>query len=67
MGNLGGHLSHYSHRQIPEPFGGYAALSQLIELPLPFTVKLFDASVDDIQFTFPEGHPAARPSQGREE
>lgn len=60
VGNLGGHLNYYSHRQIPEPFGGYAALSQLIELPLPFTVKLFDASVDDIQFTFPEGHPAAR-------
>ncbi|VFA81378.1 acetoacetate decarboxylase [Gordonia paraffinivorans] len=60
VGNLGGHLNYYSHRQIPEPFGGHAALSQLIELPLPFTVKLFDASVDDITFSFPDGHPAAR-------
>lgn len=60
VGNLGGHLNYYSHRQIPEPSGGYAALSQLIELPLPFTVKLFDASVDDITFTMPDGHPAAK-------
>lgn len=60
VGDLGGHLNYYSHRQIPEPFGGYAAISQLIELPLPFTVKLFDASVDDLKFSFPEGHPAQR-------
>lgn len=60
VGNLRGHLNYYSHRQIPEPFGGYAALSQLIELPLPFTAKLFDASVNDITFSFPDGHPAAR-------
>lgn len=59
-GELGGHLNYYSHRQIPEPFGGYATISQLIELPLPFTVRLFDASVDDISFSLPEGHPAAR-------
>lgn len=60
VGDLGGHLNYYSHRQLPEPFGGYAALSQLIELPLPFTVKLFDASVEEVRFSFPEGHPAAR-------
>ena len=59
-GDLGGHLNYYTHRQIPQPFGGYAALSELIELPLPFTVKLYEASVDDLKFSFPEGHPAQR-------
>lgn len=60
QGSLGGHLNYYAHRQIPRAEGGRAALSELIELPLPFTVDLYDASVDDIQFTFPEGHPAQR-------
>ncbi len=59
-GTLGGHLNYYAHRQIPRPEGGTAALSELIELPLPFVVDLYEATVDDISFSFPEGHPAAR-------
>jgi acetoacetate decarboxylase len=59
-GHLGGHLNYYAHRQIPQPFGGFASLSELIELPLPFTVELFEASVDSLEFSFPEGHPAGR-------
>ena len=31
-----------------------------MELPLPFVLDLYEASVDDITFDFPEGHPAAR-------
>ena len=58
-GTLGGHLNYYAHRQIPRPEGGIAALSELIELPLPFVVDLYEATVDDISFSFPEGHPAA--------
>ena len=59
-GHLGGHLNYYAHRQIPQPFGGYASLSELIELPLPFTVDLFEASVNSLEFSFPEVHPAGR-------
>jgi acetoacetate decarboxylase len=58
-GTLGGHLNYYAHREFPRPEGGYAAISELIELPLPFTVELFEATVDDIRFNFPEGDPAA--------
>jgi acetoacetate decarboxylase len=59
-GTLGGHLNYYAHRQFPRPEGGTAVLSELLELPLPFVVDLYEATVDDISFTFPEGHPAAR-------
>jgi acetoacetate decarboxylase len=60
LGTLGGHLNYYAHRQIPRPEGGRAALSELIELPLPFVADLYEATVDDVAFDFPEGHPAAR-------
>lgn len=59
-GTLGGHLNYYAHRQIPRPEGGRAAISELIELPLPFVLDLYEASVEDIAFDFPEGHPAGR-------
>ncbi|HEY0688681.1 MAG TPA: acetoacetate decarboxylase family protein [Kribbella sp.] len=59
-GTLGGHLNYYTHRQIPRPEGGQAAISELIELPLPFVLDIYEATVDDIAFEFPEGHPAAR-------
>ena len=59
-GTLGGHLNYYAHRQIPRPEGGRAAISELIELPLPFVLDLYQASVEDIAFDFPEGHPAGR-------
>lgn len=59
-GTLGGHLNYYTHRQIPRAEGGRAAISELVELPLPFVVDLYEASVDDIVFDFPEGHPAQR-------
>jgi acetoacetate decarboxylase len=58
-GTLGGHLNYYAHRQIPRVEGGRSALSELVELPLPFVVDLYEASVTDITFDFPEGHPAA--------
>jgi hypothetical protein len=57
---LGGHLNYYAHRQFPLPYGGAAALSELIEFPLPFIADLYDASVEKIEFTFPEGEPAAQ-------
>ena len=60
MGVLGGHLNYYAHRQLPRPEGGAAAISELIELPLPFTVDLYEATVDRISFDFPEGYPAGR-------
>ena len=59
VGTLGGHLNYYTHRQFPRPEGGRAAVSELLELPLPFVADLFEATVDDIAFSFPEGHPAA--------
>lgn len=59
-GTLGGHLNYYAHRQFPRPEGGTAALSELLELPLPFVVDLYEATVNDISFGFPEGHPAAQ-------
>ena len=59
QGTLGGHLNYYAHRQIPRPEGGTAALSEIIELPLPFVLDMYEASVDDIVFDFPEGHAAA--------
>lgn len=58
-GTLGGHLNYYAHRQIPAVEGGSAVISELVELPLPFVVDLYEATVDDITFDFPEGHPAA--------
>lgn len=58
-GTLGGHLNYYAHRQIPAVEGGSAVISELVELPLPFIVDLYEASVDEITFGFPEGHPAA--------
>ena len=67
QGTLGGHLNYYAHRQIPRPEGGTAALrpiqirekDEIIELPLPFVLDMYEASVDDIVFDFPEGHAAA--------
>lgn len=58
-GTLGGHLNYYAHREFPRPEGGSAAISELIELPLPFVADLYEAKVDDISFDFPDGHPAA--------
>jgi hypothetical protein len=60
IGTLGGHLNYYSHREFPAPEGGSAALSELLELPLPFVVDLYEASVDSITFDFPEGDPAVQ-------
>src|SRR4051794_18351849 len=56
-GTLGGHLNYYAHRQFPRPEGGRASISELIELPLPFVLDAYEATVDDISFDFPEGHP----------
>jgi hypothetical protein len=60
VGTLGGHLNYYAHREFPRPEGGSAAISELIELPLPFTVELYEATVEDIRFDFPDGYPAAQ-------
>jgi acetoacetate decarboxylase len=56
---LGGHLNYYAHRQLPRPEGGRAEVSELLEFPLPFVADLYDASVQDIKFNFPEGEPAS--------
>lgn len=57
---LGGHLNYYAHRQFPAPAGGTAALSELLEFPLPFVAELYDARVEAVEFSFPAGDPAAR-------
>ena len=59
QGTLGGHLNYYSHREFPAPEGGYPVLSELLELPLPFVVDLYEATVTGITFNFPEGDPAS--------
>lgn len=58
-GTLGGHLNYYANRQIPAVEGGSAVIDELVELPLPFVVDLYEATVDDVTFDFPDGHPAA--------
>ena len=45
--------------QCDEPAKVAARWSEIIELPLPFVLDMYEASVDDIVFDFPEGHPAA--------
>lgn len=60
LATLGGHLNYYAHRQFPAPTGGVAAVSELIELPIPFVAQVYDASVDAVEFTLPEDHPANR-------
>lgn len=59
QGTLGGHLNYYARRQLPSPEGGVVALDELIELPLPFVAELHEASIDGVEFSFPDGHPAA--------
>ena len=51
---LTGHLHYYSHRQIPDPTGSQAQISELIEFPIPFVSELYEAEVDSIEFDFPE-------------
>ncbi len=51
---LTGHLHYYAHRQIPEPSGGRAQISELLEFPIPFVSELYEAEVDRIDFDFPE-------------
>ncbi len=48
--------SSLAHRQFPRPEGGAAAVSELLELPLTFTVDLYEATVEDISFTFPKDY-----------
>jgi hypothetical protein len=60
QGTLGGHLNYYSLREFPRPEGGTPALSELLEFPLPFVMDMYSATVEEITFNFPEGHPAAR-------
>lgn len=59
-GNMGGHLNYYTHRQIPTLDGGRCAISELVEIPIPFVADTYAATVEDIAFDFPDGHPAAR-------
>ena len=56
---LGGHLNYYSHRQFSAPEGGLAVVSELLEFPLPFVVDLYEATVQEVEFSFPDGEPAA--------
>lgn len=60
IGMLSGHLNYYAHRQFPLPQGGGAALSELLEFPLPFIAELYDASVDSIKFSFDKSDPASQ-------
>lgn len=54
---LTGHLHYYAHRQFPELSGGRAAVSELVEFPLPFVSELYEAEVEDVRFDFPDGSP----------
>jgi hypothetical protein len=58
QGTLGGHLNYYSLREFPRPEGGTPVLSELLEFPLPFVMDMYSATVDEITFDFPDGHPA---------
>jgi hypothetical protein len=60
LGTLGGHLNYYTHREFPAPSGGYAIVSELLELPLPFVVELYEARVESISFAFPDGDPVSQ-------
>jgi acetoacetate decarboxylase len=60
MGTAAGHLNYYTHRQLPALDGGRCAVSELVEIPIPFVADTYSASVEDITFDFPDGHPAAR-------
>ncbi|WP_254522488.1 acetoacetate decarboxylase family protein [Natrinema caseinilyticum] len=51
---LTGHLHYYAHRQIPEPAGRRAQVSELVEFPIPFVSELYEADVDRVDFDFPE-------------
>ncbi len=51
---LSGHLNYYAHRQVPDPSGGQAQISELVEIPIPFICELATATVSDIEFDFPE-------------
>lgn len=51
---LTGHLHYYAHRQIPDPAGGRAQISELVEFPIPFVSELYEAEVDRIDFDFPD-------------
>jgi acetoacetate decarboxylase len=57
-GTLGGHLNYYSHRQFAAPDGSSAVVSELLEFPLPFVFDLYNVTVEDVEFSFPEGEPA---------
>jgi Acetoacetate decarboxylase (ADC) len=56
-GVLGGQLHYYAHRQLPVPEGGRNQVSELLEVPIPFVASLYDASVEAVRFSFPDGSP----------
>jgi hypothetical protein len=60
VGMLGGHLNYYAHREFPRPEGGAPVLSELLEFPLPFVLDMYGATIDEIKFDLPDGHPAMR-------
>ena len=60
VGSVGGHLHYYSERQLLAPQGGQPVVSELLEFPLPFLAELYSAQIEDIEFDFPDEHPAAR-------
>lgn len=60
VGVLGGHLNYYAHREVPAAGGGANAISELLEIPIPFVAQLREAQVRDVSFHFPEGSPFAR-------
>jgi acetoacetate decarboxylase len=58
VATVGGHLNYYAHREFLRPDGGAPVLSELVELPLPFVADVYESTVHDITFDFPDGHPA---------
>ena len=59
VATLGGHLNYYAQRKVLRADGSGLNVHELLELPLPFVADAYEASVQRIDFDFPEGHPAA--------
>lgn len=59
VGSAAGHLNYYAHREFLRPDGGAPIVSELVELPLPFVAEVYESTLHEISFNFPEGHPAA--------
>lgn len=54
-----GHLNYYSHRQLPTAQGGEAEVDEIVWYPIPFAGDVYEASPNDLTFSFPDDHRMA--------